>query len=526
MTRAVNPGELLNGARAQDVALRESERRFREMIDALPVAIYTTDAEGRLTHFNPAAVEFSGRTPELGSDQWCVSFKLYHPDGRPMAHDECPMAIALKEGRIIRGAEAIAERPDGKRVWFTPYPTPLRDGAGGIVGGMNMLLDITERKQAEKAQARLAAIVESSEDAIISKDLNGIIVSWNRAAERLFGYTAAEAAGKPITMLIPSERLAEEPDILMRIKRGERIEHYETVRQRKDGSLVDISLAISPIVDSGGKIIGASKIVRDITERRQAEAALQDNQTRLEMALEAAEVAARAKDHFLAALSHELRTPLTPVLITAALLREDETLPVEVRNSLEVIEQNIEMQARMVDDLLDYSRVINNKLELAVGPCNLREIIHRALDVCRAAGVQKGVAIGLELHARQHQLHADAMRLQQVFWNLIQNAIKFTPAGGHITIASHSGEDHLEVSVTDTGCGIDPALLEVIFNPFEQVHQKPASGGGQRGLGLGLAIARRVVAAHGGSITAASRGKGSGTKFVVRLPVSPPQSPS
>ena len=373
-----------------------------------------------------------------------------------------------------------------------------------------------------KDKARLAAIVESSQDAIISKDLNGIIVSWNHAAERLFGYTSAEAMGNPITILFPRERLSEEPDILLRIKRGECIQPFETVRQRKDGTLVDISLAISPIVGTGGIIIGASKIVRDITERRQAEAALRENQTRLEMALEAAEAAARAKDQFMAALSHELRTPLTPVLITAAMLREDETLPEEVRKGLEVIEQNIEIQARMVDDLLDHSRIINNKLELAMGPCNLRVIIQRALDVCRAGASQKGIGIRLELDARQHQLNADAMRLQQVFWNLIQNAIKFTPPGGKITIASHSGGDRVEVSVTDTGCGIDPTLLEVIFNPFEQVQQRSGSSGAQRGLGLGLAIARRVVAAHGGTITATSRGKGSGTKFVVSLPVTPP----
>ena len=251
--------------------LPESERRFRQMIDALPVAIYTTDAEGRLTHFNAAAVEFSGRTPELGSDQWCVTWKLYYPDGTPMPHDKCPMAIALKEGRILRDVEAIAERPDGKRIWFTPYPTPLRDPDGTITGGVNMLLDITERKQAEEARARLAAIVESSDDAIVSKDLNGIIMTWNKGAERLFGYTAQEAVGQSITMLIPPERSNEETGILERIRRGESVEHYETVRRRKDGALLDISLTISPVIDSNQKIIGASKIARDITQRKRME---------------------------------------------------------------------------------------------------------------------------------------------------------------------------------------------------------------------------------------------------------------
>jgi PAS domain S-box-containing protein len=252
-------------------SLQDSERRFRQMIDALPAAIYTTDAQGRITHFNQAAVAFSGRVPELGTDEWCVTWKLYHPDGTPMPHDECPMAVALKEGREIRGAEAIAERPDGTRVWFTPYPTLLRDSEGRVVGAINMLVDITDRKRTDEANARLAAIVESSDDAIVSKDLTGIIKTWNAGAQRLFGYTADEAIGQPVTMLMPPDRVDEEPDILARIARGETINHYETVRRRKDGSLVDISLTVSPISDERGRVVGASKIARDISERKQAE---------------------------------------------------------------------------------------------------------------------------------------------------------------------------------------------------------------------------------------------------------------
>jgi two-component system, chemotaxis family, CheB/CheR fusion protein len=243
-----------------------------EIIEALPAAIYTTDAKGRITFFNDAAVELWGCRPELGKSQFCGSWKLYWPDGRPMAHDECPMAETLRSGRPVRGAEAICERPDGTRVPFRPYPTPLFDISGQLVGAVNMLVDITDHKQAEQSANRLASIVESSDDAIVSKDLNGIIMSWNRGAERIFGYTSEEAIGKAISVLIPADRYDEEPAILERIRSGERIDHYETVRLRKDGNLVQISLTVSPIKNGEGRVIGVSKIARDITARKQAEA--------------------------------------------------------------------------------------------------------------------------------------------------------------------------------------------------------------------------------------------------------------
>ena len=265
--------------RAED-QLRESERRLRETIDALPAAIYTTDADGRLTHFNPASVELSGRVPELGTDRWCVTWKLFRPDGTQLPHDECPMAVALKEGRPVDGTEIIAERPDGKRTWFIPYPRPLHDAEGRISGGVNMLVDITERKKAERVTGLLAAIVDSSDDAIISKNLDGTITSWNKAAERMFGYSAQEAVGQYITLIIPSDLRSEETEILERLKRGGQIDHFETVRVSKHGALLDISLTISPVKDATGRVVGASKIARDITNQKQNERALRESEER------------------------------------------------------------------------------------------------------------------------------------------------------------------------------------------------------------------------------------------------------
>jgi PAS domain S-box-containing protein len=242
-----------------------------DILEALPEAVYTTDAKGRITFYNKAAAEMWGATPELGKSEFCGSWKLYWPDGTPLPHDECPMAMALRERRAIRGLDAVAERPDGTCTPFLAYPTPIFDAEGNLIGAVNMLVDLTERLVTEDAAQRFAAIVESSDDAILAKDLNGTIINWNNGAERLFGYTADEAIGQPIAMLIPMERDDEEPNILSRIRRGERIDHYETIRRRKDGSLIEISLSVSPIRSRDGRIIGAAKIARDITERRRAE---------------------------------------------------------------------------------------------------------------------------------------------------------------------------------------------------------------------------------------------------------------
>jgi PAS domain S-box-containing protein len=250
---------------------QESEHQYRAMLEALPVAIYITDSAGRLTFYNEAAVEFSGRRPKLGMDRWCVTWRLYKVDGTPLPHEECPMAIALKEDRPIRGVEMIAERPDGTRVPIMPFPTPLHNEAGELIGAINLLVDLTEVYQAEADRARLAAIVDSSDDAIISKTLDGRITSWNKGATRIFGFEAEEMIGQPITRIVPAELQGEEREILARLRNGERFEHYETIRVAKDGRRVDVSLTVSPVRDRAGTVIGASKVARDISERRQSE---------------------------------------------------------------------------------------------------------------------------------------------------------------------------------------------------------------------------------------------------------------
>jgi PAS domain S-box-containing protein len=257
-------------------SLQERETSFRELLSVMPAAIYSCDADGFVTYHNSRADDLWGLEPQLSGQPWSFldSRRVYRPDGTLLRSEERPVREVLKSGFPIVNRELIVERPDLSRIHVLANIAPLRNARGLICGAVNIVQDVTEIKRAERAALLLSAIVDSSDDAIISKDINGIITSWNESAERLFGYTAAEAIGQSVTMLIPLDRLEEEPQILARLKCGERVDHFETVRRRKDGSLLDISLTISPVRDGQGNIIGASKIARDITERKRTEAAL------------------------------------------------------------------------------------------------------------------------------------------------------------------------------------------------------------------------------------------------------------
>ncbi len=372
-----------------------------------------------------------------------------------------------------------------------------------------------ESRAAAAAQARLAAIVMSCNDAVLSKSLEGIITSWNPGAERIFGYTAEEMIGQPVMRLIPPELTDEESQILARLKAGKPIDHYQTERVTKDGKRLPVSLTISPIYDPMGKVIGASKIVRDITELKQAEEALREAKKR-------AEAASQAKDDFLAALSHELRTPLTPVLMVATALENDATLPEETLGQIAVLRRNIELEARLIDDLLDLTRISHGKLTIAPVVADVHEVLHHAGEVVRSDSLVQELSIVFHPDAVRHHARADPTRLQQVFWNLLKNAVKFTPPGGKITVNTSNDESgRIIVSVVDTGMGIGSGALPHIFTAFEQ----GAATGQHRfgGLGLGLAISQAIVTAHGGKIHAESEGLGLGATFTVVLDtVEPP----
>lgn len=385
----------------------------------------------------------------------------------------------------------------------------------------------------ELAPYWLAALIESADDAIISKTLEGVITSWNAGAQRIFGYTADEVVGKPVTILIPPDHIDEEPAILARLRAGDRIEHYETVRVAKDGRLIDISLTVSPIKGPKGQIIGASKIARDITEQRRAQRALDAAYKEAERArgeaewaaaekermFQQAEESSRLKEEFLATISHELRTPLNAILGWTRMMRLGQLPADSHAKALDTIERNARAQAQLIDDLLDVSRIVTGKLRMDVRPADPNSFIDAAVEAVRPAAEAKGVRVQKVMDTGAVSIPGDPVRLQQVVWNLLSNAIKFTPRGGRVQIRSERVNSHLEIVVSDTGQGIPADFLPHVFDRFRQADQKTSRQHG--GMGLGLAIVRHLVELHGGTVRAVSKGTGQGATFTVMLPITP-----
>ena len=367
----------------------------------------------------------------------------------------------------------------------------------------NQTAVVLQLQSAGESGALLAAIVESSEDAIISKTLEGIITSWNVGAEHLFGYSAAEAVGQPITLIIPAERRHEETMILERLRRGERIEHFETVRQSKHGRLIDISLAISPVRDRTGRIVGASKIARDITHSKQVEEALKD--------------ADRRKDEFLAMLAHELRNPLAPIRNAIEILRTKGPPEPELDWARNVIERQVQQMTRLVDDLLDVSRITQGKIALRRERVELAAVVGSAVESTRSLVEELGHQLTVALPSEPILLEADPARLSQVLMNLLNNAAKYTNPGGRIWLTAEPGGEGVSIRVRDNGIGIDPQMLPRVFEVFTQAEQSMERS--QGGLGIGLTLVQRLVEMHGGTVSAHSEGTGKGTEVVVRLPV-------
>jgi PAS domain S-box-containing protein len=364
-------------------------------------------------------------------------------------------------------------------------------------------------------QALLSAIVESSGDAIVSKTLEGIITSWNPAAESMFGYSAAEAVGRSIRLIIPDDRQDEEDYILTQVRRGEKIVHFETVRQTKDGRNLDISLTVSPIRDSAGRVVGASKIARDITENKRLQQQTEELLRREQSALKELAQALTARDEFIAVAAHELRNPLHIFRLTLELLRRiagDRARYAQMPRVIERASAHLSRLTALVDRLLDVTRIRAGGFDLYLQPVDLGKLVS---DVAaRFSGEHVTLSVSLNVESSLHGLW-DKLRLEQAVTNLISNAIKYGQ-GKPVAIRAYKADRQALVAVRDEGAGIPPEHLTRIFDQFERL----SGNGNGEGWGLGLWITKRIVEAHGGTVQAESW-IGRGSVFTIRLPLPP-----
>jgi PAS domain S-box-containing protein len=480
--------------------------------------IVSKTVDGIVTSWNPAAERTFGWTAAEAVGQ---PITLIVPDDRRAEEDD--VLARIRRGERVDHFETVRRTRDGRLVDMSITVSPVKDADGRIVGASKVGRDITERRKGEATLRRLAAVVESSDDVIVSKTLDGIVTSWNPAAERTFGWTAAEAVGQPITLIVPDDRRAEEDDVLARIRRGERVDHFETVRRTRDGRLVDMSITVSPVKDAAGRIVGASKVARDISERRR----LDDQRVRLlareQEARRQAEALNNAKDELLAIVSHELRTPLNSIFGWARLIQSGSLDEAARARAINTILRNASAQTRLVEDLLDLSRIAAGRMRLDFERVDLNATIEAALETVRPAARAKDITLVATLDGSLGAMEAAPDRLQQVVWNLLMNSVKFTPSGGRVDIASHRRAGSVAIVVSDTGQGIPAEVLPHVFEPFSQEDSSTTRAHG--GLGLGLALVRRLVELHGGTVVAESSGKDRGATFTVALPLPVSQEP-
>jgi PAS domain S-box-containing protein len=490
-------------------AIAASEERLRVTLASIGDAVIATDAEGRVTLMNAVARALTGWSADDAARKPLEDVFVILNEGtrRPV---ENPVHKVLREGVVVGLANhTVLVARDGREIPIGDSGAPIRTAEGQLLGVVLVFRDITEQRRHEQTLFRLAAIVESSEDAILSKTFDGIITSWNPAAERMFGYSATEAMGRPITMLFPADRMAEEAELLGRLSAGERVQHYETERVRKDGQRLQVSVSLSPLRDEAGAIVGVSKIVRDITELKRRE-------TLLRAARAEAEAADRAKDGFLAVLSHELRTPLTTIVGWIPMLRRAQLDAAQRERAFEAVDRNARGLARMIDDLLDISRIVADKMTLDRRPISLVPVITQTVESFQHEANGKGVVIESRVDPGAGVVSADPQRMQQVLTNLLANALRYTPTGGRVEIHLTTHDDRVGIRVQDTGIGIEPELLAHVFERFRQGDAR--SAGTKGGLGLGLAIVRKIVELHGGTVEAESAGSGQGASFTITLP--------
>ena len=461
------------------------------------------------THWSQETYRLYGFDPEGGIPGFEAFLERVHSEDRDRLVDDLERAIRERADHEMTFRAVL---PDGTIKYIHGIGRPIFDASGDVVEFVGAAMDITERKRAEETVQRLAAIVESSNDAIVSKDLNGIITSWNKGAERLFGYTAAEIVGKPVTILIPPERHDEELVILERIRRGEPIDHYETLRRRKDGTLVDISLTVSPVKNADGRIIGASKIARDITERKQAEQVLHQAQAELAHVNRVATMG-----QLTTSIAHEVKQPIAAAVTNAqAALRWLGARPPDLAEVRQAVGRIVE-DGKRAGDVIDRIRALTKKAPQRKDWFDLNEAVLDVIALTRSEVLSHRISLRTQLATGLPLIGGDRVQVQQVVLNLVLNAVQAmsTDSDGLrdlLISTEQSQEDGVLVAVRDSGPGIDPDIVERVFQSFYTT--KPS------GMGMGLSICRSIVEAHGGRLEVIAN-KPRGAIFQFILPAHP-----
>ena len=497
------------------------------IIDSSDDAIFSQSLDGVITSWNGAAARIFGYSADEAIGQ---STRIIVPPDRA---DEADDTIARVRAELRSEAfETVRTARNGARIDVSVVLSPIRDPSDGdrVVGISTIARDIRERTRADVATRRLAAIVTSSDDAIVSKDLNGIVVSWNPAAERLFGYTADEMIGRSITKVIPPERLGEEDEVLSRVRAGLGVDHFETVRRRKDGTDVEISLTVSPIRNAVGTIVGASKIARDVTERnrlrelrrREQEREEQERLQDLEEENRRVTEANRLKSAFVANMSHELRTPLNSIIGFGELLFHDR-VPAgspQHKEFLGDILRSARHLLQLINDILDLAKVESGRLMFRPEPIVLPELVAEVRDVVRGLAAQRSIDVRVDVDPSVRSVELDPSRLKQVLYNYLSNAIKFTRPGGRVIVRVRpEGEACFRIEVEDDGIGVAAADIPRLFVEFQQLDTSTTKR--FQGTGLGLALTRRIVEAQGGTVGVKSA-PGVGSTFYAVLPRTAP----
>ncbi|MFO1241646.1 MAG: PAS domain S-box protein [Rickettsiales bacterium] len=465
-------------------------------------AIISKDLCGNITSWNGAAERIFGYTSDEAVGK---HISIIIPPDR--LDEEDYILGQIRQGNRIDHFETIRRRKNGEMLNLSVTISPIKNSQGAVIGASKVGRDITALKKAERTSAYLSAIIESSNDAIISTDLNGFITSWNKSAERIFGYISSEVVGRHITLIIPVERLDEEDKILATLREGNRIEHFETLRRHKNGTMIPVSLTVSPIRDAAGNVIGASKVSRDISDRIKSEQALKEM--------------SRKKDEFLANMSHELRTPMNAVIGLANILKNMDTLPENAKKFVDTLKISADNMMDLVNDLLDFAKIDAGTAAVENVEFCLTEQVEKVISVLNVKASEKNLALYVNYAPSLSQDYSgDPLRVRQILTNLLSNAVKFTEQGSvELDISAEPGAEiestNVIFKVSDTGIGIPEDKLSSIFEKFVQADSSITRRYG--GSGLGLAITKAFIEKMKGTIEVESV-HGAGTTFTVTIP--------